>query len=56
MPDREKGTPEQPKENFQLSFSEEGWANTPVSVREFMLYLVSSNAAPEKCIEELEKG
>ena len=55
MPDREKDSPTQPKEKTQFPFSEEDWANTPASVQEFVLYLVSSHAALEKRIEELEK-
>ena len=55
MPDPDKNTPAQTKENLHFPFSEEDWGNTPVSVQEFLLYLISSHAALEKRIEELEK-
>ena len=55
MPDPDKNTPAQTKENLQFPFSEEDWTNTPASVQEFLIYLVSSHAALEKRIEELER-
>ena len=55
MPDSDKNAPAQTKENLQFPFSEEDWANTPASVQEFLIYLISSHAALEKRIEELEK-
>jgi transposase len=55
MPDREKVIQAQAKENLQFPFSEEDWANTPASVQEFVLHLISSHAALEKRVEELEK-
>ena len=48
MPDPDKNTPAQTKENLHFPFSEEDWGNTPVSVQEFLLYLISSHAALEK--------
>ena len=55
MPDPDKNTPAPTKENLHFPFSEEDWKNTPVSVQEFLLYLISSHAALEKRIEKLEK-
>ena len=55
MPDPDKNAPAQIKENLQFPFSEEDWVNTPASVQEFLVYLVSSHAALEKRIEEFEK-
>ena len=55
MFDPDKNASTKTKENFQFPFSEEDWANTPASVQEFLINLVSSHAALEKRIEELEK-
>ncbi|EFK07125.1 conserved domain protein, partial [delta proteobacterium NaphS2] len=55
MPDRKEDSPTQPKEKPRFPFSEEDWANTPATVQQFLLHLVSSHITLEKRIEELEK-
>ena len=56
MPETQKKRVEQTGKNkWIFPFSEQDWAATPEAVRKFLVSLVSSQAALEKRIEELEK-
>jgi hypothetical protein len=56
MPESQKDKVEQTeKKEWAFPFSEQDWAATPEAVRNFLVSLVTSHAAIEKRVEELEK-